>query len=52
MYDMLKVIFGAIVVGDLLLAIGLFALWKVSGRIVPPPKRDASKDGTGGKETS
>ena len=52
MYDMLNVIFGAIVVGDFLLAIGLFALWKVSGRIVPPPSPDASKDGTGGKETS
>lgn len=29
MYDMLKVIFGAIVVGDFLLAIALFALWKL-----------------------
>ena len=51
MYDMLKAIFGAIAVGDFLLAIGLFALWKVSGRIVPPPS-PTPKDGTGGKKTS
>ena len=47
MYDVLKVIFGAIVVGDFLLAIGLFALWKVSGRIVPPPITESAKDADG-----
>lgn len=41
MYDMLKVIFGAIVVGDFLLAIGLFVLWK-SGQM--PPNAPETKD--------
>ena len=44
MINMLEAIFGAVVVGDFLLAVALFALWKESGRIVPPPK-----DGTGGE---
>lgn len=52
MYDMLKAIFGAIVVGDFLLAIGIFALWKLSGRIVPPPSPETAEDETGGEGTS
>ena len=41
MYDMLKVIFGAIVVGDFLLAIMLLALWNLY-RLwdCPPPLPD------------
>lgn len=41
MMDMLKVIFGAIVVGDFLLAIGFFAVWKNGRMRVPPPSPDA-----------
>ena len=44
MYDILKVIFGAIVVGDFLLAFGFFALWR-SGRMrVPPPNAPETKN--------
>ena len=44
MYEMLELIFGATVVGDFLLAIGFFALWKSGRKRVPPPNAPETKN--------